>query len=54
MTTKGWPPSLGIKFIPLQIGPHSTKVPLCKTVNVLKIEKAFENTQPKSNDLDSP
>ena len=46
---KGWPPSLGLGFKPLQIGPPSTMVPMCETVNVSNDEKVSKDTQPKIN-----
>lgn len=44
---------MGVGFKPLRMGPLSTKVPLCENVNILNDEKAYEDTQPETNNLDS-
>lgn len=43
ITIEGQPPSLGLRFKPLRIGPPSTTVPTCKTMDVLNDEKASKD-----------
>lgn len=40
---------MGLGFEPLRIGPPSTIVPTCKTMDVLNNEKASEDITPKTN-----
>ena len=40
---------MGFGFKPLRIGPPSTTMPMCKTVDVLNDEKTSEDTPPKTN-----
>ena len=49
ITIEGQPPSLGLGFKPLRIGPPSTTVPMCKTMDVLNDEKECKDIPPKTN-----